>query len=192
MPCLLGPSYQILNKNFSRHLKVVKKYDLLATFGGFDEKKIIENILEELSKLSNLHRIKIILGPGTTQSINILNFIKNNNKKITIVQKTKDMHRDISLSRYGICSGGLTTYEFASQKVPFAIVCQVKHQLITAKTWEKLGNAKNFGMMSIKTKKRIIIFLKTLSEKNFHFKGKNVVDGLGSKRVAHEILNLIE
>ena len=188
--CLLGPSYQILHPNFSQHLKIKKKYDFLITFGGFDEKRIIKNILDEIIKLSSAYKIKLILGPGTFVSSSILNLIKRNHKGIVISQETNDMHKEISLSKYGICSGGLTTYEFASQEVPFAIICQVRHQLTTAKEWEKLGIAKNLGLMSQKTKKNIIQFIKTSSDTNTFLVKKNFLDGLGGKRVAKEIIKL--
>jgi len=188
--CLLGPSYQILHPNFSESLKIKKKYDFLITFGGFDERKIIQNILEELVKLPRSYRIKLILGPGTIISPSILNFTKQNHKGIVITQKTNNMHKDISLSKYGICSGGLTTYEFASQHVPFTIICQARHQLDTAKEWEKLGIAKNLGLMNKKTKKHIIEFLKTNIDGNTFLSKKIFLDGLGGRRVSQEIKRL--
>jgi spore coat polysaccharide biosynthesis predicted glycosyltransferase SpsG len=92
-----------------------------------------------------------------------------------------------------MCAGGVTSYEFASLGVPFAIICQYKHQRVTAKEWQNKKVAWNLGFPNKKTKMRIHKFVKYAiegSEKNTS-KGKSVVDGFGAKRVAKEILDLI-
>lgn len=94
--------------------------------------------------------------------------------------------------KFGICSGGITSYEFACRRIPFAMVCQVKHQLITAREWERKGIASNMGIINKKTKKKIEIFLKSILENKIpkQRKIKFLPDGLGSKRVAREIQGL--
>ena len=92
-----------------------------------------------------------------------------------------------------MCAGGVTSYEFASLGVPFAIICQYKHQRVTAKEWQNKKIAWNLGFPNKKTKLRIQKFVKYAiegGEKNTS-KGKSVVDGFGAKRVAKEILDLI-
>lgn len=187
--CLLGPAYQILNTNFSKKIKSKKKYDLLITFGGFDENNIVENLLEIFLNQSSL-RVKIILGPGTKKSNKISKISYEKNKNIKIIQKTNNLHKEISMAKFGICSGGITTYEFASQQVPFAIVSQVKHQLLTAQEWEHRKIAINLGIASQETPKKVLNLIKNISKiKNFS-KTKSQIDGLGSRRVSKEIIKL--
>ena len=101
------------------------------------------------------------------------------------------MHKEISESKFGICAGGFTTYEFAALDVPFAIISQVPHQLITAKEWEKLGIAKNLGLINNSTGKKIRNLLKVLEARNFVLKlKKSRIDGLGVVRVSHQLKNL--
>ena len=40
-------------------------------------------------------------------------------------------------------------------KIPFAIICQVKHQILTAKEWEKKGIAINLGMPNSRLDKKL-------------------------------------
>ena len=188
-PCLLGPSFQILHPKFSKKSITRKKYDLLLTFGGFDESNIIENILNILLENSNF-KIKLILGPGTVNSSKITKLSKIYRDRIVIVSKVKNLYTDISSSKYGICSGGITTYEFASQQVPFAIISQVKHQLTTAKEWEKRKIAKNLGLLNFSTRKKIILLMNELSKEKNSSKTTSNIDGLGSKRVAKAIIDL--
>jgi len=191
--CLVGPSFQILNKNYEkRNIPKKMNHKLLVAFGGFDEKNIIEILLKELLKLNHKIKTKVILGPATKKTRKISILEKKIGKSLTIKKNTKNMHDEISNVKYGICSGGITTYEFASLKIPFGIICQVKHQLETANEWEKRRIAMNLGLPNNKIGKKISDFLQLVSEEKLpqNLKHKSIVDGLGAKRVTKQILKL--
>ncbi len=188
--CLLGPKYQILNHQYTKIQKYKKKYDLLITLGGFDANNLLEIILKKISKYENNLKIKVILGHATRKTSILKNFTSTNNE-ITIIDKTDNMKKEISSTKFGICAGGITTYEFATQHIPFAIVCQYKHQIFTAKEWHKRKIAKNLGFIQ-KDSKKIDIFLNQLMQNKIILHHSNLVDGLGSKRVAKEILKMIK
>ena len=192
--CFLGPKYQILNENFSKQksLKDKKQYTLLATFGGLDGHNISESMYEPLSKYGKLITTKIILGPIAKKSSRLMRLQKKFSNSIMLTQKTNDMFAEISNWHYGLCSGGLTTYEFARLGVPFGIVSQVRHQLSTAQQWEKLGIATNLGLISNKTPKKIEHFIEDLLSEKIPQRKTSLVDGLGSKRVSTEIVKLIK
>ena len=69
-------------------------------------------------------------------------------KNLFVVNETKNMRKEISETSFGFCAGGITTYEFATMNIPFAIIFQYKHQLLTAKAWEKRKIAYNLGLPS--------------------------------------------
>ena len=101
------------------------------------------------------------------------------------------MKKEISHAEFGICSGGITTYEFTSLGVPFVIICQYKHQLKTAREWQKRNIALNFGLPNKQTRSKIQNLIKKIVENKVPVKpNKFIVDGLGAKRVAHEILKI--
>jgi len=187
--CLLGPKYQILNKKFITDNKRKRKtYDFLATFGGNDENNINKLILEVISKENIvINNGKVILGPITKINKNIMNYIKN--KKIELVKESHNIFSDISKTQLGFCSGGITSYEFACLKVPFVIICQVKHQLKTAKEWEKKGFAINLGMPNNRTSKKIKEIFKKRSNLGL-IQNKKIIDGKGGLRVKREIYQL--
>lgn len=190
--CYLGPTYAILDEKFSNHSKTKKKYDLLVTFGGFDEKNITKIFLNELIRSKKKIKTKIILGPASQNFKEIEKMILYNDELIKVVNFTNNMHKEISASKYGICSGGMTTYEFAALQVPFGIICQVTHQLLTAIKWKKLGYASNFGLVDSKTKNKIRKFLNEIEYGGIKLpsKAKKIVDGNGVKRVAEIIENV--
>ena len=186
--CLLGPKYQILNQQYEKKQNYKKKYDLLITVGGFDANNLLEIILKKISKYEKKIKIKIILGHATKNKSIISKFVTKSNE-ITIINKTNNMKKEISSTKFGICAGGITTYEFAALHIPFAIVCQYKHQIFTANEWHKRKIAKNLGFIQ-KEPKKIDLFLNHLMQNKIILNHSNLVDGLGSKRVAIEILNL--
>ena len=186
--CLLGPKYQILNQQYAKKQHYKRKYDLLITVGGFDANNLLEIILKKISKYEKKIKIKIILGHATKNKSIISKFVTKSNE-ITIINKTNNMKKEISSTKFGICAGGITTYEFAALHIPFAIVCQYKHQIFTANEWHKRKIAKNLGFIQ-KEPKKIDLFLNHLMQNKIILNHSNLVDGLGSKRVAIEILNL--
>jgi len=191
--CLLGPKYQILDKRFAKiKNKISNKKIILATFGGYDENKIAEKLCKILQNVSNKIEIRIILGPATKKTNKIKQFEKEQKKNIKIITKTNNMPKEISQVSFGICAGGLTTYEFATANIPMAIICQYKHQLKTAREWEKKQMAINLGLNRKNIDKKIIkLFEKILAGKIKRTR-KKIVDGYGSKRVSKEILQLMK
>jgi spore coat polysaccharide biosynthesis predicted glycosyltransferase SpsG len=188
--CVLGPKYQILNKNFQKKITSPKTVTLLATFGGFDENNITDKLLDAVEPFLNSIKLKIILGPATRHNKKIIAFKNKYKDNLTIIQKTDSMHKEIAQTKFGICSGGITSYEFARYNVPFAIVSQVRHQLITSKQWQKRNQAYNLGLASSSTKNKIGIFISEIMKNKIRTKNLRLIDGLGAKRVADEILEL--
>ena len=165
--CLLGPKYQILDKKFSNKLINVKPtYDLLITVGGYDDKNIIDIFLKCIQPYIFKIRTKIIVGPVSKKSKLAKTLERKYPSHLKIIKSTKDMRKEIISSKFGICSGGITSYEFASMKKKFAIICAEKHQLLTAKEWEKKGFAINFGIVKESTKNKIIKFLEEITKHN--------------------------
>jgi UDP-2,4-diacetamido-2,4,6-trideoxy-beta-L-altropyranose hydrolase len=190
--CLLGPKYQILNKNFhNKNIKLNSKFRILVTFGGYDEKQISTVVVNSLKVFLDRIELKIILGPAAK----ITNELKNLNKKypnqIIIQKDVKNMHKEILKSSFGICSGGLTTYEFAAMGIPFIMICDDNHQLITAKEWNKRKIGINLGIVNENTKKRLNLKIEKILNNKIKLKNRiNLVDGLGSERIANEILKI--
>ena len=109
---------------------------------------------------------------------------------VEIKKNTNEMYEEITSTKFGICSGGLTTYEFASMKIPFIILCQHKHQLLTANEWEKQGFGKNLGVYNKISEREILEIIEKIENNNIIFKNKITVDGKGALRVANEIRKL--
>ena len=189
--CLLGPKYQILNPIYTKKKSIRKKTDILATFGGFDSDNIMPVLIKSLKNSFNDFKIKIILGPSTKKNSELTKLVRKYKNDMTILQKVPNMRKEISETKFVFCGGGITTYELASMQVPFAIICQYPHQLITSKEWEKLGIALNLGKLTKSTPKKIQNIVNNLEKTTKKLKtNRSYVDGLGSKRIKKEIIFL--
>jgi len=184
---LTGIKYQIINKKFKTINKSQKKFGLVTTFGGFDEHGISNIVIKEIARIKPNYKTKIILGPATKK---IKKISTKESRYLTIIKNTNDMKKEISTAKIGLCSGGITSYEFASQKIPFGIICQERHQLITAKEWEKKKIAINLGMINSRTRQNLRRFLDDVSSKKILQSKKRICDGRGAERVSKKILTL--
>ena len=191
--CLLGPNYQILKQDFAkRKINPRKNYDVLITFGGFDENNITLKVLNVLIKFSSQIKTKIILGPTTKKTKKMESLLKKYPKNLKVISKTNNMYREISKAKFGLCAGGITSYEFAAMSLKFWIICQEKHQLETAREWQKKGLATNLGLGTKITSENIEKMFKFVLEnkKKKMIKAGQIVDGLGGKRASNQILKL--
>ena len=101
------------------------------------------------------------------------------------------MHNEILKSKFGFTTGGVTTYEFASMNVPFVVICDDLHQIPTAREWDKKNAAINLGFLNNRTSKKITKVVADIAEGKMNYvSNKNIVDGLGAKRVSSEIFKL--
>ena len=99
------------------------------------------------------------------------------------------MSKEISNCMYGICSGGITSYEFAACGKPFAIICQNDHQVMTASKWESKGFAKNLGLANKNTPKKIYEFLENIDKNSLKRSKTKINVGNGINQILREVLS---
>lgn len=187
--CILGPKYQILS-NINSPKKQKKRYDLVITLGGFDKNRILNRLCKILPKYLNQLKIRIILGPVTKKTKDIIKLEKEFPKSLSIINYSKNIRSEIANSKFGLCAGGITTYEFALYDVPFFIICQYNHQEITARYWKKNGYCYDY-ILPNKKLKSIENYLQNIINKKIIRKNKKIkIDNLGSSRIVKEILKL--
>ena len=189
--CLIGPSFQILSDEYEKKIKVKKNNDLLITFGGYDANNLIGKLCKFLPIWTSKLKVKIILGPITKKPSCLNKIEKEAQKKLKVVKFSKNFRKEILQSKFGLCSGGLTTYEFALSKVPFGVIAQYKHQEITAKQWEKLAYGKFLGRNDNQLEEKINQYVQKISKTKIQFNTKKIlIDGQGTERVKDEIIEL--
>lgn len=188
--CLIGPKYQILSNSLIQKKPQKPRYDLLITLGGFDKNKNLDKLCKVLPKYLNQLKIRIILGPVTKKTQNVIKIKKEFPKTLSIINYSKNIRMEIKNSKFGLCAGGITTYEFALCDVPFFIICQYNHQKITAKYWKELGHCYDY-MLPNKKLEQIENYLQDIIDKKIYIKKRKIkIDSLGVKRIIEEIQNI--
>lgn len=189
--CLIGPKYQIINEKFNLNKSKKKTIDLLVTFGGFDELGLTEFVFKRWLNMNNKIKMKIILGPGTKES----KFIKKHKKKyselLIIEKQTTKMYSEMQKTKFGLCAGGITSYEFASMSIPFGIINTTNQQEITGKEWGKRGIAKNLGRYNLKLTDKMDNFLELIATNKLTVKKNKFIDSQGITRIQKEIMKLV-
>lgn len=189
--CLIGPKYQIINEKFDVKKYNKKSIDLLVTFGGFDELGLTEFIFKRWLNMTKKFKMKIILGPGTKESKFIKKYKKKYSEILIIEKQTTKMYYEMQKTKFGLCAGGITSYEFTKMKVPFGIICMTKQQKLTAELWEKKGIAMNLGNYDSKLIKKIDNFLKLISTNKLTVKKSKFKSNNGMERIQQEIIKLV-
>jgi spore coat polysaccharide biosynthesis predicted glycosyltransferase SpsG len=188
--CLLGPRYQILSNHSEKNNSRKKKFDLVLTLGGYDTKCIVEKILDFIITKNYNFKILVILGPATRKTKKILKIEKQYKKNIKIIKETKRFQDEISKGENGITAGGISTYEFARLNIPFGIICQYNHQLITSREWAKRGIGENLGMFNVKLDNKIELFLEKINQNDMKLNSMRKNKFSDTKKIINEILRL--
>lgn len=189
--CLLGPKYQILSNVSIKKKPKTPKYDLLITLGGYDKNNNLDRLTEIIPDYLSKLKIKIILGPSSPKSKKLVDLEKKFKQNLEVIRYSKKLRKDIINSKYGLSGGGITTYEFALLQVPFFIICQYYHQIITARYWKKFGYSFGYVRPNDKTMKKIEQYLQKLDKHKISLNKKKLrIDNLGVSRVTKEIQKL--
>ncbi len=187
-----GYKYLILSsdKYVSKKTKVKIK-NITATFGGYDARDLCGHFLKNLNKINENYKINILLGEVRNTKLNEYNKIiekLNNNKKVKIYIKPKNFKELLSEADIGICSGGLTIFEFAALGVPTIGLPLYIHQLNTINNLSKLGVCL-YGSNRMNLNNQVLNdqINKLTRDHNLRFKmsnkAKSIIDGKGIERV---------
>lgn len=189
--CLLGPKYQILTNSTIQKIPKRPKYDLLITLGGYDKNNNLDKLTKILPKFLPKLKVKIIIGPSSKKTKKIMELERQFKKSLQVIKFSKNIRNEIVNSKFGLCGGGITTYEFALFKIPFFIICQYEHQITTAKYWKKFGYSFDYVIPKDKTISQIEKYLQNITEQKIFNKKKKVkIDSLGISRIKKEIKKL--
>ena len=145
--------------------------------------RIIQNLLPEYS-------VAILIGSLNT---NIKSFKKNKKHKVFVNLSTAA--KIFKESKLYIGSGGTVTWEKAFLRIPSLVVATGKNQVLFNKKLDNkkllkyMGYYKNLNLNLIKN--HILEFTSNTKQlKYFRKNSQKIVDGMGVKRILHEISKL--
>ncbi|KAF0135274.1 MAG: pseudaminic acid biosynthesis-associated protein PseG [Candidatus Saganbacteria bacterium] len=192
---LLGSEYAFLRREFCKpYDRIIKKdiNNVLITFGGDDANNSTPRIMELL--LNNFDcTLNVVIGWGFINT-DYMDEYKNNKKVRFIFKPGAEAMRDLMLScDIAISAGGQTTFELAVTGTPAIGICVADNQEMNLKGWSEVGFMKYAGWYNdsrfLENVKNCFDELRSQQiRKEASEIGKKYVDGIGSSRVATQIL----
>ena len=193
---LLGTEYAMLRKPFWKvGVKPIKEEPLkvMVTIGGSDTRNLTPAVLDILKERFPDLRARVVMGDTS-----------RNEPEVAKMKETYDMElfhgldagemKDVMLgSDIAITAGGQTLYELARVGVPSIGICVVDNQRKNVAAWGEsgfLGYAGEWDSPSLLHD--IAVLLRGSYDRKTRNKraerGRGLVDGLGSLRIAEEVL----
>ncbi|MNI61016.1 undecaprenyldiphospho-muramoylpentapeptide beta-N- acetylglucosaminyltransferase [compost metagenome] len=167
------------------------------TFGGADEFNLSCKCLEYLYKFSDRLTITIVLGSHYRFESEIQKLLARSSKHtVTIFRNVTEMAELMLSQDMVVSAGGSTLYELACLGIPTCSVVTAENQreLVEQFAYHKavisLGNVDHLSETEF-TNTVLQMITSMELRKMLSANARNLVDGLGSKRVAKYIINRI-
>ena len=196
---LLGPKYMIIRPEFREKSKKIfqEKIELkkiLITFGSVDDTNECEKVLDALCSLTkNQFEIFVIAGSYNQNFLHLVQKFKKYNY-IKIIQHVNDIEELMSNCDLCFGAGGTTNLERFCIGLPSIVTIVADNQEEGVNFLSDLGHVINMGLAKNVSAHNYAETIQNLDTKllyDMSQKNQKLVDGLGSKRIQNEIMNLI-
>lgn len=197
---LLGPQYGIVRAMFSSQNTPLVRPDvstILVTFGGGDDRGAILMTLDRLLPIiSSGVRIVVISGKSNPRNAEIRRWIIDNAVECVTLRIDPDdvasVYRQCDMA---VMSGGTSTFEAASCGLPMVLLTIADNQVEQASAWATLGVALYAGSIDSEPGRGLTDAVARLldapiTRTQMAQSARSLVDGLGSSRVASELLQV--
>ncbi|NLK97752.1 MAG: UDP-2,4-diacetamido-2,4,6-trideoxy-beta-L-altropyranose hydrolase [Epulopiscium sp.] len=186
MKTFLGLQYVLLRKEFQnqakRHINPVCK-DILVTVGGSDINRITEKIILNILKGELDVNLHVVIGPAFPKK-----YLETFNQPRVKLYHNPTMSDLMKRCDLAISACGSTVYELAACGTPAIGIVVADNQIMASEKLKQLGIIKASNIENIFDSIKKMTYEKRLE---MSAKGQELVDGLGAKRLASEIFNLI-
>ncbi|MEO0152063.1 MAG: UDP-2,4-diacetamido-2,4,6-trideoxy-beta-L-altropyranose hydrolase [candidate division WOR-3 bacterium] len=197
----LGPTYALLMPEFKEYHNYPRNFDkvknIIITFGGGDPQNLTFKVLKILDSIEADFSITVVIGMTNNNKENIIKYAGRAKREIDIKENVSNsiMAELILKADIAIGAGGSTSWEFCCLGVPFIIIFFADNQKGVAEGLHKRGIAINLGYYKYLTENDIKETVERLIENHsrrqlMSLKGREVVDGLGARRIVDEIIKL--
>lgn len=199
-----GYKYLILQSTRSSTQKKKKsRLKLFVCFGGYDQRRLTEYLLDTLPIINRSFDVDIIVGEVLDDDYQRLNIQLNKARSLSLdnnyflYKKPKQFYSLFSNADIAITSGGLMAFDSVNLGVPSVTLPQYFHQLDTLKRLSCLEltllASEEMELSQIKLIDSIQMLIDDPELRTAMFvKGKSVIDGNGKLRVLKLLKGLIK
>ncbi|MCP8617532.1 UDP-2,4-diacetamido-2,4,6-trideoxy-beta-L-altropyranose hydrolase [Salirhabdus salicampi] len=193
---LLGPKYVILRSPFTQvrrtHINPQVK-EVLITLGGSDIHNLTPNILKNLAINNSEITFNVVIG-NAFENIKEIKSIRSKNFNFYENATAAEMKSIMLKSDFAITAAGQTIYELLATQTPFIpikVIDNQHHNILALKELNLIETALEYSDTFFSEK--LIYKFENLKKFNNRIglveKYKEVIDGLGSKRIIETLLS---
>jgi len=193
---LLGPKYALLRPEFAqwreksleRRKHIKKPKNILVSLGGVDQQNITTDVINELSKISNLanSEVNVVLGSQSPHIDAVEMAVKKSSLKINVHIDTKRMAELMSHADLAFGASGSSSWERCALGLPTINYVIADNQKPIAKELAKKGAS--IAILSTEDLSDAIRKIKE-SLNAFSLASAGLVDGIGVSRVINSLLS---
>lgn len=191
---LFGIQYVLLRSEFHawrgwkrKTPNVARK--ILITMGGSDLVNATLKTVEAIKSVNNPNlEVKIIAGASYPHFKKLSNSVSSTPCRMSILRSVANMAELMSWADMAVAAGGITCWEMAFMRLPFASIILAENQREISGAIEKAGFAVSLGWhydldtISLSERLKFLIRNRQVRKKMSDISG-NLVDGLGVERV---------
>lgn len=191
----LGTSYTPLRKPFwklppKKCGKAIER--IMVTMGGDDSKGLTPKVLSLLQRIFPDAKKDVVIGSASLAAGDIEKK-KDVNTTLFYNLQAEAMKNLMMKADIAVSAGGQTLYELARVGVPTVAVCAARNQLNNIIKWQESGFLNYAGPWDAKgLLKKIGDSIESLHSPNIRtkkaMKGREIMDGFGSRRIVAEVL----
>lgn len=190
--------YVMLRKEFQqlhnrRRRTSVQLERVLVMQGGADTYGFTPKIVHALGQIAEPFNSTIILGPAFRHFSALNQALAYCSRKFEVLQDPPDLPGRMADADLAVSAAGLSIFELACVGTPAIAVCAEQFEVDTARRLEAQGIAKNLGFGGELDPAVLAQTVQKLAASPQHRRqmsrrGRRVVDGRGSERIAQRIL----
>ena len=120
-----GKEFLLIDQRFNVTKKLpVKKAKILITTGGSDPEEISCKVIQILSKFKDILNIRLVVGPNFSEELvsRINKLVCKSKHSIKIIFSPGSLTDETKKCSIGICTSGLTKYEFGFSGTPVIVI----------------------------------------------------------------------
>lgn len=196
-----GLKYAVVRENCMRISEEVYRYSLeqnplsiVISMGGSDASNNTLQVLNALRSVSSSMLFWVLLGEGYEHSYQALVdcMQKDSRHEIILAKTNNTMWRIMRMCTLAILAGGTITYEAAYAGLPSINIFEVEKHVFLIKELVEKGVSLNAGYPlsdALSVVKANVAYLECSRDEllAMHRKSKDLIDGLGARRIAQEM-----
>lgn len=182
-----GPQYLMLKESLRSYHQKEKKNGagiekVVITMGGVDKMNHTQEILKQVTRISQIRRFDVVLGGGYVWDEQIRRTFEAD-ERVCFHKNIDYLFRLFAEDDLGFSAGGNTLYEMAAVGLPSIVVPTMEHERINGEAFASMGYGILCREEELSELQNLVTSLSYEARIRMSETGKGLVDGRGVERI---------